>query len=30
MMTFNMDGLQSGSGSMKQILEAIERMERKL
>ena len=30
MMTFNMDGLQSGSGSMKQILEAIERIDRKL
>jgi len=30
MMTFNMDGLQSGSGSMKQILEAIQRIDSKL
>ena len=30
MMTFNMDGLQSGSSSMKQILEAIERIDKKL
>lgn len=30
MMSFNLDGLQSGTGSMKQILEAIERIDRKL